>query len=299
MPKKTRKVILIGGKKAQFKSKTRRGRSYAPKRKKRMMKRRQPFVETKTRTSEDVFMKLDSSSTPAGGIPQNTMVTSHIPKDDSFTMLELSPIDYMTQGLEEDDMVGRSIYAKYLKTKIQISWPQDTYVNPAKLYLVHGFVKLSPNATTFTTPSVTSFTYHNLREFLSNHIRDYFNEREDKLRFIPKQNSPLHISGYRQLRPNIQKQYSMPAQLNPDITDSDKVIGSIPDTHYSFNHRMMRKLHFEKGNNNAPMELYFQNMNAWLPFAVVYTPDFANNPSDDTKNLIGIRYNSILYYSDS
>lgn len=262
-----------------------------------MQKRRQPFVESKTRTSEDVFAKLDGSSTPNGGIPLDTMGLEYVPLDDAYTGIQLSPVTYMTQGVEEDDMIGRSIYAKYLKTKLQVTWPANAYTNHAELFLVHGFIKLSPNATSYTTPSVQDYTWNHFREFTKENIQDYFNERSDKLRFIPKQNSTLHISGYKKLRPNLQRQYSMPIQLDSD----NKVVGSVPDTFISINHKMMRKLHYEKGNNNTLKEFFFLNMNQWIPFACIYNPDYANNPNgaagDD--DLIQIRSNTILYYSDS
>lgn len=278
-----------------------RGRrtAYAPTSKRNMAKRRQPFVESKTRTSEDVYLKLKDSSTPNGGIPLDTMGLEYIPTDDAYTGLQLSPITFMTQGTEEDDMIGRAIFAKHLKTKIQITWPANTYLNPAELFLVHGFIKLSPNVSQFTDPPVQNYTWDMFREFTRVHLKDYFDEHSDKLRFIPKQNSSLQIKGYKKLRPNIQKQYSLPAQLNTDTTSQDKILGSIPDTFYSFSHPMNRKIHYEKGNNNTSEELFFINSNQWVPFACLYNPDYENNNNGSDSDMIQVRSNTILYYSDS
>lgn len=273
--------------------------AYAPSSKRQMGKRRQPFVESKTRTSEDVYAKLKDSGTPNGGIPIDTMALEYIPVDDAYTGLQLSPLTYMTQGTEEDDMIGRAIFAKYLKTKIQITWPANTYLNPAELFLVHGFIKISPNLTSFTDPTVQSFTWDMFREFTRQRLKDYFDEHSDKLRFIPKQNSAIQIKGYKKLRPNINKQFSLPAQLNPDTTSQDKILGSIPDTYTSFSHTMMRKIHYEKGNNNTLKEFYYINSNQWIPFACLYNPDFANNNNASDADRIQVRTNTILYYSDS
>lgn len=272
-------------------------KAYHPAKKKKFQKKRQPFVESKTRTSEDVFLKLKDSATPNGGIPIDTLGLQYIPLDDAYTGIQLSPLTFMTQGVEEDDMIGRSIYAKYLKTKVQITWPVKQYFHPAELFLVHGFIKLSPNLTSYTTPPIrgTGNTWDAYREWTSENLKDYFNERKDKLRFIPKQNSTIHISGYKKLRPNLQKQYSMPVQLDSD----DKPLGSVPDTFVSINHKMMRKYHYEKANNNTQPELFFINMNQWVPFACLYNPEFASTPTDGDDDLIKVRTNTILYYSDS
>lgn len=274
-----------------------RRKAYYPNNKRRLQKQRQPFVESKTRTSEDVYNKMKDSSTPNGGIPLDTLGTQYIPLDDAYSSIELSPISFMTQGVDEDDMVGRAIFAKHLKTKLQITWPVNSYLNPAELFLVHGFIKLSPNLTSYTDPPIggEGNTWTHYREWISEHVKDYFNERLDKMRFIPKQNSTLHISGYKKLRPNLQKQYSLPIQLD----STDKIVGSVPDTFITFSHKMMRKYHYEKSSNNSTPEMFFINMNQWVPFACIYNPEFDKNPNTGNDDLIKVRSNTILYYSDS
>lgn len=271
-------------------------RRYNPAKKKRFMAKRAPFTETKTRTSEEVALKFTGAPTPNGGVPRNTMVKVYIPVDDAFTNIELSPATFMTQGPDESDMNGRNVYAKYLKTKLEFTWPKKHWLVPADIYVVHGFVKLSPNLTPFTTPARGDFTYDKFRDWVAEHIKHYFDSREDRLRFVPKQNSTVAISGYRKIAPNQQKQVSAP----PQIDHQDTIVGSIPTTTISINHKMMRKLHYGKGNNNTDPEMFFLNMNQWIPFACVYTPNYADNPYDnDQDNLIGMRSNTIMYYGDS
>jgi len=204
----------------------------------------------------------------------------------------------MTQGPDEDDMNGRSVYAKYLKTKLEFTWPKEHWLIPADIYVVHGFVKLSPNLTPFTTPAISDFTYDKFRDWIAEHVKHYFDAREDRLRYVPKQNSIISISGYRKVAPNQQKQVAVPPQAVVS-GQSTSIIGSVPTTTISINHRMMRKLHYEKGNNNTDPEMFFLNMNQQIPFACVYTPNYADNPADAQDNLIGLRTNTIMYYSDS
>jgi len=268
---------------------------YAPDKKKMFMYKRAPFTETKRRTSEEVAIKFDGAATPNGGTPRNTMVKVYIPVDDAFTNIELSPCTFMTQGPDETDMNGRSVYAKYLTTKIELTWPKVHWRIPADVYIVHGFIKLSPNLTPFTTPSLSDMTYEKFRLWIAEHIKHYFDAREDRLRFIPKQDSTVSISGYRKVAPAQNKQIA----VQPMVDSGDNIIGSVPTTTLSIEHRMMKKLHYEKANNNTDPQLFFLNMNQWIPFACLYTPNYADNPAGAQDNLIGMRSNTIMYYSDS
>ena len=56
-------------------------------------------------------------------------------------------------------------------------------------------------------------TYHNVKEFIIGNLKDYFNEKEDKLRFIPKHNPNLLIKGYNAVKPNRNGALQMPMAL--------------------------------------------------------------------------------------
>jgi len=296
------------------KQSTGRKSAYNPKRKAKMRNARRPFVEQKTRTSEEVSNFMEAVFQGGGGVqlaerPALTMNFAYVPTDDAFTHLENSALTWMLQGQKEDQMIGQAIYANYLKTKIEFQFPAKPYSLPAKLYLVHGFIKHSPNLTNVGTQNLTNFKWSDYKKFIEDNIKPYFDEREDKLRFIPKRNSTIRIDGYKNIVPNLNKTYSVVAQ---PTGDAGTIIGSIPNKNVSITHKMKRKIHYEfsqapeaswytsqTNNSKPPGTWLFPNMNHWTPFTLLYNPQYADNVATTDAERIGIRYNQILYYTDA
>lgn len=126
--------------------------AYKPKQKKKFMKKRQPFVETKK-----------ARSIVANGDVMNPLVLAEQPNAQYRTWRhkQISPIDqflFLDRGVGNDKMVGRDIYSKYLKQKIEITLPTgvvpDTTVpsgntnrplcritQPIQIWVVWGWIK--------------------------------------------------------------------------------------------------------------------------------------------------------------
>jgi hypothetical protein len=126
--------------------------AYKPKQKKKFMKKRQPFVETKKARSvvatSEVMNPLVLASQPN-------------PQYRTWRHKQISPIDqflFLDRGVGNDKMVGRDIYSKYLKQKIEIELPAgvipDTTIpngnqnrpfcritQPIQIYVVWGWIK--------------------------------------------------------------------------------------------------------------------------------------------------------------
>ena len=262
-----------------------------------MMIRRAPMVETKSKTSEDLLDQGLITFAPTQFYQSNTP-HKHINPEVFFLW---------KQGLGEAEMVGRSVYAKYLKRKILVRFPQPPFqtsgtdkeipVYPQNLELIWGFVPMPLNLTGNTTPAV----YNNTRDHINAHINqrvvDYFQDRADFLRFVPKKASTIRILGRRKVRPNMNRFSGMPPQLD----SKDDIVGNVPDYQTSIYWPMMRKLHFEKANDitGTGVEGYFPNY-AHLPFCVLYDRDWDDVPSDKRIAYApSVAYNDAIYYSDS
>lgn len=277
--------------------KTSKRGAYKPKRKKNMMIRRAPFVETKSKTSEDLFQQGLIQSAPTTFYQSNTP-HKHINPEVFFCW---------KQGLGEAEMVGRSVYAKYLKRKLLVRFPQPPFVTgstekeipvyPQNLELIWGFVPMPLNLTGNTTPAV----YNNTRDHINAHINqrvvDYFQDRADFLRFVPKKASTIRIIGRRKVKPNMNNFSGMAPQLD----SKDDIVGNVPDYQTSIYWPMMRKLHFEKANDftGTGTEAYFPNY-AHLPFCILYDRDWDDLPADKRIAYApSVAYNDAIYYTDS
>lgn len=131
---------------------TKQKQAYRPKQKKQFRMKRQPFVETKKAIDihyvDDVMNPLVLAEQPAAQYR-------------TFRNKQISPIDsflFMNRGVGNDKIIGRDIYSKYLKQKIEIQLPAgvipDTttpagntnrpfcrITQPCQIWVVWGWIK--------------------------------------------------------------------------------------------------------------------------------------------------------------
>lgn len=287
--------------------------------KKQRVKQNAIFKETKTRTDEEVHARF-SAALPAAYYNQNPLVFHPFPTADKVFPLKIFALDAQQQGIDEEMMNGRAIYAKYMKMKIQLQFPEATNVpqDQPDIYIVHGWIKTSPNLngiqTVQTVTNPGDWTIQNDWDWIRAELEPYFDQREDKLRYIPKQNSNLAIAGYHRINPKVRegfgRQRTTAVQFG-DPTNTLLSVGTLKDYHRTIKWKMMRKMHYEVGaasqfqseaaHISRSNGLYI-NTNQWRPFACLYCPQYGApgvNPPLTAANLPKVAYNSILYYTDS
>lgn len=278
------------------------------------------FKETKTRTDEQVQSLFGHGGGYFNQVPTTFHPWPHA--GDKVFPLKLYCVDSQVQGIDDDMLSGQSLFAKYLKMKIQLKFPESVSVpqDQPDMYIVHGFIKTSPNLNGVNTvqgvTDPTQWSTQNDWDWIRSELEPYFDEREDKLRYIPKRNSNLNILGYHRIKPQQREgwgrvrttAYQWPSGEDPAQI---RTIGTLRDYHRTLRWPMMKKLHYEVGltgtftpggavvrNNNC-----FINMNQWRPFACLYCPQMGTNggvnPPLTVANLPEVAYNGILYYTDS
>lgn len=271
--------------------------AYKKQNKKAMMKRRQPFVETKSKTTEDLVGQFG--------------LNNHI---DFFTFnteaIHINPdvLHAWQQGLGEQQVIGQSCYVKYLKRKLTIRFPQPGFVNtfndkagiipskPMACELVWGFIPAPLNYTGYTTPTAPNVNMAEINGYINHRVKNYFDERKDKLRYIPAKASTLRILGRRKIRPDLRHTYTAPATTQYD----GDVNGTIPDYYTTIQWPMMRKLHLEQANDlhdgNPGLFPNYQ----WLAFCCIFQENWEEIPADQrAQHSISVAYNDCVWYSDS
>lgn len=288
--------------KGAMKKTTKRG-AYKKNRKNVMMKRNAPFKETKSRTHEDV-----RTSYPT--LPDRHELVTY----DTGT-LSLNPDSFlcMTQGLNEDQMIGKSVYSKYINMKIKVRFPQQAFVLdgtnkilprfPQNYELIWGWIPMPTGFTGNTTPTAPTATLEDVHSHINNRVVDYYNENTDFLRFIPKKSSTVRIIGSRRVRPNLTKYSTAPAQID----SKDDYVGSIPDWTTSISWTTMKKIHYEMTNDidsNGNVGLY-PNYH-WLPFCILVNWDYylvqTTAPGSTEERKLyqpSVAWNDIHYFTDS
>lgn len=309
---------------------TKRG-AYAKPKVRAMAIRRNPMVENKTRDTEDVlrdFLPQNGNGSTTNFYFRDTLQFAREEelRDNALQFLPPMPIYCMRKGLEDYQMIGQSIFAKYLVQKITIRFPQSNVIlnnqqgnNPQKTItpnipqeyrLIHGFVPVKLATTPSTSPADNQVTMAFIAGHVEGRVRDYLNERRDFLRITPKRTSSLVILGDQRIRPNLSKMNTAPLTTESGLTGTENVIGSIPDVNKVVKWPMMKKLHYTHTNNfdvgvggnppNNSLPGEYNNWH-WHPFCVLVNTNFDELPFDTQRKLkiANYAYNTQLYFTDS
>lgn len=276
--------------------------AYKKKNKKKMMNARAPFIETKSKTHEDLVVQF----------PDLVDRSEWYTYDTEHAHLNPETFFLWSRGMEENQVIGNSCYAKYLKMKINVRFPQPSQntsagtkqipMMPQNYELVWGWIPNELNFTQTTSPKADQCSREDINQFINHRVVDYFNEQKDKLRFIPKRASTLRITGRRKVRPDMRFLSTAPPQTTDASVGSDYAIGTIPDYFTTVEWRMGKKLHLQPSTKlvGSDQGLY-PNFNTWLPFCVLVNWEFDSLPTGSERKTLcpSIQTNDCIWYSDS
>ena len=142
------------------------------------------------------------------------------------------------------------------------------------------------NRTTRTVPTAAETNQININDHINQRLVDYFNEKTDKLRFIPASvHNDIKILGYRKVKPDRNSSIGVPNALITSSTagEDPQQVGSVPNVNMSCTWSVNRKVHYEAGVglSSTNSQRMFPNT-SWLPFTVVYNPDFESFSANAT-----------------
>ncbi len=283
--------------------------AYGKRAKKNMAIRRAPFVETKRRVHSLITaLNANADGTPSANYHDtiNGLLISNVT---AFTLLDLASYYRNSHGFNERNVIGDTLYSKWLKLKITLKFPTgtDMIVNPVKMFLITGWVTAPMALTNNTTVTEGNATKQTLIDHLDDQLREYFDERQDFLRFREKTTSNVRILSYKSLMPNNNAAIAAPAAQAILADDTVRTVGAVPDVNRTFTWSTKRKVHLSEGKavatstdaSDPDIQNLFPN-NQWLPFAIIYNKDHAsmrNAADEDTK--CQLFYNDIHHFSDS
>lgn len=291
-------------KRGRVKSRNNKRNAYRKGNKKRMQMRRAPFVETKSKTREDLVTQFPGLN---DRMTWQTYNTEHVfMNPDTFLM--------WARGMEETECIGNSVYAKYLKMKIGVRFPQPAFMTglyskaipmtPQSYELIWGWIPNELGFTGSTSPTADAASITNIHDFINQRVTDYVDQQKDRLRFIPKQASTIRIVGRRKIRPDLRHLSTAPPQTSDATIGDDYAVGTIPDFRTSISWKMGKKLHLQPSQSlHATTQGLYPNFGTWLPFAVLVNWDYADLPGSGGATTASycpsIQYNDCIWYSDS
>jgi len=308
MPLVRQRTFVGNPKKSQYKSRkfTRRNyrrRAYKKGNKKKFQMMRAPFVETKSKTHEDLVVQFPGLTDRSNWYTYNTELIHMNPE--TFTMWQ--------RGMEETQVLGNSCFAKYLKMKIGVRFPQPAFSTgsdtkqipmlPQSYELIWGWIPNELAWTGQTTPQAPTATINDIMAFINQRVRDYMDQQKDRLRFIPKAASTIRITGRRKIRPDLRHMSTAPPQTTDATASADYAVGTIPDYRTSISWKMGKKLHLQPTSKLWAGEPgLYPNFGTWLPFCCIVNWDYELLPGTTAEKAIycpAVQYNDCIWYSDS
>lgn len=321
---------------------TKRG-AYKKSVKNQLVMRRAPIVETKQRVASDI---AQINGYPAGSVDpahaQNPLNWRLLPTDDAFTNIPLRSWQRTSHGFGEFQVIGNSIFSKFLNFKLQVRFPDNSNVQapsvktpgtfvsvknrmiekPTKLYLICGWITTSMNYplnsdVSPSLPAQSDADGEALNHYITQQLKPFFDDDEDKLQFRPKQTTNIKIEKYVKIAPNLSN--AIGTQATPyqawsnnlgENVNAVEPHGSIPDVYRSWSIKTNRKIPLTEGKEIAAFSTDKQNLypnNSWIPFAVIYNPDYQSQLSNitikdgevDQVQMMQYRWNDVHYFTDS
>lgn len=365
--------------------------AYAPRKKRQFIRKSNPIVENKkvegTDISSDVGLNSignpilnDFSKNPrylGNELPFNggtDLAVANLPtgargyplRDSVFNFNPDSAL-YQTAGIDNNSMIGSSVYQRMTAAKFLIRWPQPSMntgkwngrvvdmpedddpleekvawlqdplnnhmgvmpLSPQTYHLYWGFIRTPTGFSDFTTPAKSKATAVQIEQHINLRVEEWFNQRTDRISFIPKTSNTMKIIGKKKLRPPWDSRNSrMPTSLvqitdiDGDDVNSSVSNGVIPDTLVKITWPHNRKIHFEEttnfsGDNDPALgqpSVFYRNYD-WLPFACIVNYNADTLPKNATGHTAGnpfsvaqvqrdqrvphVLVNDITYYRDS
>ena len=284
-------------------AKTSQRGAYAKNKKRQMVIRRAPIVETyKYQTITDDTpsvvqeQPLDLAD-PFNMFPVDAFLAGFkqsldIPRDGLSTSVNTGPT-----------CKGRDIFSKIIGMKLKFEFPENDAMirsNYTAPIVYHGWVKktLFQEGNNITRPIIMA----KITQVLEKH----FNDRASKLEYMDKQPSEFIILGKRKIRPNNNLAIAPPPKYHTNDTGTvDHYRGALPPVFYKVKWNVNRKVGLKQSNSwltgsGGTDESRFIPGDCWLPFCICYNSDFAKQSLvGDNAGQIKVSFNSVHYYSDS
>ena len=104
--------------------------AYNPARKKQALNSRRPFVEGKKRIASEISQIMTSNQTQPIGFYKQPLLHSPIVLNpvisgggNAFQNIPITVFNRMNQGFNDFEMIGSSIFSRYLKLKVEVNFP--------------------------------------------------------------------------------------------------------------------------------------------------------------------------------
>lgn len=232
-----------------------------------------------------------------------------IPDDSPAIFVAVSSFMKMHKGIEIDQFIGKDVFSRYISMKLNFRFPQGEHsiINNYRLQVIHGWMTAPFARDNYVAPKKAEVNLTELETIITNRIQPAFNQTADRMTFRDKEKRIYKIEGKSWVRPNRNNQINHPQDASVLVegsTASEYMVGGPPDVFKQISWRPMRKTRYTYtanvgGTPSPPQPFYYPN-EAWIPFVVIYAPDYANvGKIGDDDYKVSVDASNCHWYSDS
>ena len=223
------------------------------------------------------------------------------------------------QGIQDDQMIGNTVFSKYYSMKIKLNFPEEHPINDNfRAQLVWGWVTQPLGYTNTAFSSTGAITRDKvsaaeIHDRITNVVMDGFNQKVDQMNFRDKEKTLYKVIGKKWVKIDRRHQIGMKqgatAYIDPD-DDKVKIAtsGSLPPWTHQVTFKPMRKVRYtysdgdSDGSPGTGIPHWYPN-ESWVPWVGLYTPNISSyyedggNVPDSAK--IQVQVNDCHWYTDS
>jgi hypothetical protein len=268
MPRKNRKPRSDKGKpRGSYAKKA----AYAPVRRQATRNMLGPLVETKAYQSGDL------------GTANYLSNTATAPGTGAFNIIVPNCFYTKEQGIDSHQMVGDSVYSRYLTSKVRLMFPtgNNMLVYPTSITIFQVWVPAPLAATPYTTPGQNNVAQADIELHVKQQCQEFFSSLSDKLEFREKLQG-VKIISKRKVRLNRDASIVTPpfAIQTAPAGAPNVVLGGTDDWYGTFRWPCKRKLHYEESQSlvGAGITHYLNRppSDMGYPALIIYNPNFGD-----------------------
>lgn len=247
----------------------------------------QPFTETK---------KLVNGNPTTGLLPLTT--TS------AFTMIAPHSYLFRKQGMEEGQMIGDSVYGRYLGTKLRFIFPagSNSLFESTKLWVYYVTVHQEMALTKYTSPTMDGASAPSktqIENHIANQLKEFYDSKQDRMEFNERLTG-FRIDRTHQVKADRNAQLSMPQNASSATTGW----GTVGDQFVNHSWDIKQKLHYQPWNTTeGGDDSHYLNRpgKAGYKAIVIFNPDYEHQGEGggDANRVIKYDYNTCFWFGDS
>ena len=206
---------------------------------------------------------------------------------------------FRKQGTAEGEMIGDSMYGRYLGLKLRLEFPTAPNEIDLPTSLQVYFITVFPEMalTDYTTPTAVGVTKNQVKLHVENQLKQWYNSIESRMDF-PDKMAGFRVDKRVDVLPDRNTQIGRPqSMVGGGVTTA---VGTVPDFFCQHSWDIKQKMHYEKFDAGGA-DTHYLNRPGPVGYKcmVVFNPDWQHMAGQTNPATIEYDWNACFWAGDS